>query len=69
MILKRLEEEQKVYTLEMKVNFIAKGLGSKLIASPSTLSWGSRTVVSECTIEDEQGNLVAKALGTFFIAG
>ncbi|KIL45149.1 PaaI family thioesterase [Jeotgalibacillus soli] len=66
-ILKKLSEDQKVFTLEMKVNFIEKGQGSRLIATPSILRWGKNTVVSECIIVGENGNLVAKALGTFYI--
>ena len=67
MILNQLVEGQKVFTLEMKVNFITKGVGTRLIATPSILRWGKTTVVAECTIEDDNGNLVAKALGTFYV--
>jgi len=67
MILNQLTEGQKVFTLEMKVNFINKGVGSRLVATPSILRWGRMTVVAECSIEDDNGNLVAKALGTFYV--
>ncbi len=67
MIFNQLTEGQKVFTLEMKVNFINKGVGSRLVATPSILRWGRTTVVAECTIEDDNGNLVAKALGTFYV--
>ncbi|MGK7376707.1 PaaI family thioesterase [Planococcus sp. 1R117A] len=66
-ILQDVEEGQKVLTLELKVNFIEKGQGSRLIASPIILRRGKSTVVSECAVTDEQGKLVAKALGTFYI--
>lgn len=66
-ILQDVEEGQKVLTLELKVNFIEKGQGSRLIASPIILRRGRSTVVSECAVMDEQGRLVAKALGTFYI--
>ncbi|MCM3709123.1 PaaI family thioesterase [Sporosarcina luteola] len=69
MILKRLEDDQKVFTLEMKMNFIKKGAGAHLIAIPTILRWGRTTIVAECTIEDSEGELVAKALGTFYVAG
>ena len=68
MILKRLEDDQKVFTLEMKMNFIKKGAGAYLTATPTILRWGKTTVVAECTIEDSEGELVAKALGTFYVA-
>jgi uncharacterized protein (TIGR00369 family) len=66
-ILKNLAEGEKVFTLELKVNFIEKGQGSRLIANPSILRQGKNTVVSECSITDEKGKLIAKALGTFYI--
>jgi len=66
-ILKNLSEGEKVFTLELKVNFIEKGEGSRLIANPIILRQGKNTVVSECSITDENGKLIAKALGTFYI--
>jgi uncharacterized protein (TIGR00369 family) len=68
-ILKNLTEEEKVFTLELKVNFIEKGQGERLIAIPVILRQGRSTVVCECTVVDEKGTLVAKALGTFYISG
>lgn len=67
LILNQLAEGQKVFTLEMKVNFIRKGTGKRLVATPFILRRGGTTVVAECMIEDDEGNLVAKALGTFYI--
>ncbi|NME06982.1 PaaI family thioesterase [Psychrobacillus sp. BL-248-WT-3] len=66
-ILSNLKENEKVFTLELKVNFIKKGQGAYLLASPSILYQGKSTVVSECNITDENGDLVAKGLGTFYI--
>lgn len=68
-ILQNLTEGEKVFTLELKVNFIEKGQGSHLIATPLILRQGRSTVVSECSIHDVSGKLVAKALGTFYISG
>lgn len=67
-ILKNLNTEEKVFTLELKVNFIEKGQGDRLIAVPVILRQGRSTVVCECTVSDEKGTLVAKALGTFYIS-
>lgn len=67
-ILQNLTKEEKVFTLELKVNFIEKGQGSRLIATPCILRQGRTTVVSECAIHDDSGKLVAKALGTFYIS-
>lgn len=68
-ILQNLSEGEKIFTLELKVNFIEKGQGSRLIATPLILRQGRTTVVSECAIHDDSGKLVAKALGTFYISG
>jgi uncharacterized protein (TIGR00369 family) len=67
-ILKEVSKEEKVFTLELKMNFIEKGEGARLIAEPVILRQGKSTVVAECNITDETGKLVAKALGTFYIA-
>lgn len=67
-ILKNVKENEKVFTLELKVNFIKKGQGAFLLATPSILYQGRNTVAAECEITDENGNLVAKGLGTFYIA-
>lgn len=67
-ILKNLAQEEKVFTLELKVNFIEKGQGARLMAVPVILRQGRSTVVCECTVSDEKGTLVAKALGTFYIS-
>lgn len=67
-ILKEISKEEKVFTLELKMNFIEKGEGARLIAEPVILRKGKSTVVAECSVTDETGKLVAKALGTFYIA-
>lgn len=66
-ILNRVAEEKKVVTLELKINYIKPGQGKELIAKPEVLRWGGRTVVAQCGIWDEQGDLVAQALGTFYL--
>lgn len=66
-ILKRLKESQKVFTLEMKMNFIKKGSGRKLTAQGEILHWGRKTVVGQCRIFDESEELIAQSLGTFYI--
>jgi acyl-CoA thioesterase len=66
-ILNRLTPPQKVLTLELKMNFIRPGIGEYLTAETEFLHWGRRTVVAACHIKDSTGNIVASALGTFFI--
>ncbi|OMP65976.1 PaaI family thioesterase [Domibacillus epiphyticus] len=59
-------EERKVLTIELKVNFIKQGKGSKLYADPVILHQGKTTVVGQCMIVDDENDLVAVGLGTFF---
>jgi uncharacterized protein (TIGR00369 family) len=66
-IMSKLSEEEKVFTLEMKMNYVKPGQGNMLIAKTDLLHWGRQTVVAQCRIEDESGDLVAHALGTFFV--
>ncbi|ARD47962.1 hypothetical protein SporoP37_07260 [Sporosarcina sp. P37] len=68
LLLEELPEGQKVFTLELKINFIKKGKGVRLIATPKIISAGKTIVVAECNVEDEFGVIVAKALGTFFLS-
>ncbi|MFD1037335.1 PaaI family thioesterase [Virgibacillus byunsanensis] len=68
-IFKQLQEEVNVYTQELKMNFIKKGVGDFLYAIPNVLHKGKRTVVADCSIKDVNGNLVAQALDTFHITG
>ncbi|MFB4164660.1 PaaI family thioesterase [Alteribacillus sp. JSM 102045] len=40
-IFSELKEHQKVFTLELKTNFIKKGKGNQLIAEPRFIHWGN----------------------------
>ncbi|MCM3716405.1 PaaI family thioesterase [Halalkalibacter oceani] len=66
-IVNELKKDQEVYTLEMKMNFIKKGVGSKVYAKTKFLHRGQTTVVAECQITDDNESLVAHSLGTFYI--
>lgn len=66
-VLKEVQEGEKVFTLELKVNFIKKGEGSRLVAKPRILHFGKTTAVADCTILDDNERIVAQALGTFYI--
>ncbi|WP_216827517.1 PaaI family thioesterase [Alkalihalobacterium elongatum] len=62
-----LKEGEKVFTLELKMNFIKNGTGEKLYAKTNFLHKGKTTVVAQCNIEDENETLIAHALGTFYV--
>ena len=53
-------------TVEMKINFLRPAAaGMKLRASGHVLKQGRTIAMCECDVTDEQGQLVAKASGTF----
>ncbi|MCQ6268380.1 PaaI family thioesterase [Fictibacillus sp. WQ 8-8] len=66
-IISEASEAGKVFTIELKVNYVKQGKGSKLYAHPVILHNGKNTVVGQCTVTDDENNLVAVALGTFFM--
>lgn len=51
------------------MNYFKPGYGKFLQAKGKILHWGRKTVAGECDIHDESGQLIAKAMGTFYIAG
>lgn len=66
-IMHQLGDKRDVFTLELKMNYIRKAKGNYVIGKSEILHLGSRTAVAECSIYNENDNLVAKAFGTFFI--
>ena len=54
-------------TSELKVNFIKPARGDYLVAESRIIHKGSRLVVGDAEVTDGQGDIVAKALGTYFI--
>lgn len=66
-IMTKIPKDSQVYTLELKMNYIKPGKGKKLYAKPVIIHLGKSTVVSECKIIDEEGQVVTIALGTFFL--
>jgi uncharacterized protein (TIGR00369 family) len=66
-IMTKIPDDCQVFTLELKMNYVKPGKGEKLYARPIINHLGKNTVVAECKVVDEQNELVALALGTFFI--
>ena len=57
---------KRVVTLEMNINFLR---GVPIQPAIRVIHNGSRTIVTECDIYDEENQLMAKARGTFFVIG
>ena len=62
-----LSPGQSMTTSELKVNFIKPARGHLLLAESRIVHKGGHLVVGDTDVTDGQGNLVAKALGTYFI--
>jgi uncharacterized protein (TIGR00369 family) len=63
-----LPEDERHYSFDLKLSFIATGrIGERLRAVATVLHSGRRTGVAECRIEGEDGRLVATATATFIV--
>ena len=61
---------KRVVTLDFHMNFIrAVPTGQQVIARGRVVHNGSRTMVCECDLLDEAGQVFAKSGGTFFVSG
>jgi len=54
-----------VLTVDMSVGFMRAGFGDRVVAEGRVLHGGQSTAFCEGEARDEQGNLLAKAIGTF----
>lgn len=66
-IFKTIGEDKKIYTLELKVNFTKATSNSELITQAKILHLGSTTIVAQCYVKDDQDDIVAVGIGTFYI--
>lgn len=61
---------KKVVTIEMNFNCIKPApAGKVIVAEANILHNGNKTIVAEAEIRDEDGSLIVKARGTFFVIG
>ncbi|PWA10684.1 hypothetical protein DCC39_10995 [Pueribacillus theae] len=52
-------------TVDLNIHYLKGGTGEKLIAETELIQMGRSLAVLECAVRDEDGDLVAKATGTF----
>lgn len=62
-----LGRTRRAVTAELKVNFLAPTTGGVLIARGRLLREGKRLIVGEAEIVDQDGRMIAKALGTWAV--
>ena len=66
-IFKTIGEDKKIYTLELNVNFTKATNNSELLTQTKILHLGSTTIVAQCYVKDDQDDIVAVGIGTFYI--
>lgn len=66
-IFKTIGYDKKIYTLELKVNFIKATNSETLSAETKILHLGNTTIVAQCYVKDSSGDITAAAIGTFYI--
>jgi uncharacterized protein (TIGR00369 family) len=54
-------------TVEMKINFLKPVSSGKLIAEARNIHKGSRILVSDVEVRDDNGDMVAKSLITYYL--
>lgn len=62
-----VKPDDKVGTIELKVNFLAPVTGGSIIAEARIIHQGKRTAVGEVDVRSEEGILVAKGMATYAI--
>ncbi len=66
-VMSPLPSGQRSATAELKVNFIRPARGEYIVAESRIVHKGGRLIVGDTEVRDDQGKLVAKALGTYII--
>jgi acyl-CoA thioesterase len=60
-------ERESIYTLEMKINYLAPAVEGDLLGEARIVQRGGTVAVGEARIQDEKGRQLALAIATFLI--
>jgi len=63
----QLAEGEICSTIEIKINYFRPAIAGRLSCRTEVINKGRKTAVMESTVSDENGRLIAKAMGTFMI--
>ncbi len=58
---------QKAVTIDLHTTFIQGARGAKLVAEANVVKEGRTLLYADCRVMDEEGQIVARATGSFFI--
>jgi uncharacterized protein (TIGR00369 family) len=62
-----LPPDKAAVTSEIKINYVAPGVGKKLTCTSNTIHKGNKTVVTEGRVFRDDGTLIAHSTASFFI--
>lgn len=62
-----LPPDKSAVTTEIKVNYVAPGVGKELICKANVIHKGNKTVVTEGRVFRDDGTLIAHSTASFFI--
>ncbi len=62
-----VDEGKRLTTVEMKLNFLAPARAGKLVAEGYRIQLGRTLGIGEAKVEDGEGKLLARGMGTFMI--
>ncbi|MFC4320302.1 PaaI family thioesterase [Litchfieldia salsa] len=67
LVFELLPEHQAAVTTELKVNYLAPGIGSSLTCIATLINKGTNLIVTEGKVYRDDGKLMAHATGSFYI--
>lgn len=62
-----LEPEDKMVSIELKINYLAPVTKGKIVASAKVIHKGRKTAVTDVDIKDNEGKLCAKSIVTYML--
>ena len=62
-----LPPDKTVVTSEIKINYVAPGVGKELVCTTDIIHKGNKTVVTEGRVYRDDGTLIAHSTASFFI--
>lgn len=67
MVVAQMTEEQKMATIELKVNYLKPGLGGDITAKAKRIGNSKRVVVGEVEVVNNEGELLALGIATYLV--
>jgi acyl-CoA thioesterase len=62
-----IDREDRISTLEMKINYLKPFQGGEIVAEAKIIHKGTHTAIGDVEVKDERENLIAKGLATYAI--